>query len=44
MRYVIVICVITGIVVFDAAENDGHMLAVVLGTLRSLMRMVGVDA
>ena len=42
MRYVIIVVVITGFLIWDGFRNDGHYLAEVVGTLRHLFRLIGI--
>ncbi|MEO9339113.1 hypothetical protein ABFT80_16980 [Mesorhizobium sp. SB112] len=42
MRYVVAVCLITGLIVWDAARNNGRYLDMVIRALQSLMRSVGI--
>lgn len=41
MRYVIGVCILTGLIIWDAARNDGRYLNAFFRELRSITRLVG---
>lgn len=41
MRYVIAVCILTGLILWDAARNDGRYLTAFFRELRSITRLVG---
>jgi len=41
MRYVIGICILTGLIIWDGAKNDGRMLDMLVRQVRWLLNVVG---